>query len=115
MNPDAEFNILPFPNALIIDQQSKAMRKFCKKEDKSWRARFGRLSNWVREKMGLPIVKELSPCHPGILQLPVQSSSMWPPSPPVALRRPFHNVTPTNAIASDAVCVNRTSICWYSH
>jgi len=94
MNPDAEFNILPFPNPLIIDQQSKAMREFCRKERKSWKVRCGRLSNWVREKMGLPVVRELSPCHPGILQLPVQSSSLPPLGAP---KYASHNViTPAN-------------------
>jgi len=88
MNPDAEFNILPFPNTLLMDQQSKAMREFCRKERKSWKARCGRLSNWVREKMGLPVVRELSPCHPGILQLP----------PLGAPKYASHNVIPANDV-----------------
>lgn len=94
MTPDAEFNILPFPHPNFGESYEQSMREFCEMRSQRWKARFHSISNWLREMLGLPPIRDLfNPCPSGILEIPTpptQDTAVSPPLP-FGLEKSCHN------------------------
>lgn len=116
-----EVKILPFqPSQDIIEKHAMAIKEMCERERRTWNARFGRMSDWVRELFGLPPVSQNLDCNSAVFDLPIPivraSPAVLPtfarpiPSPvpmpePIQVGRPCHHPGRTSvADTLEAVC-----------
>jgi len=99
----------------IISKIVQAYSDACEEQKKSWRAKMGRASNWVREHLGLEAIhEEPSVCRPPLLA-PFPISAISSPEP-TSIPPTFHRVTlansspiPPPAVVGGKPCHNNVS------